>query len=620
MASSFEILVYNGQSQVYSGEFCGPVELGRQNREEEKLYSPLACEGRTRVPIASLIEQRISRKHLLLSPLADGRIHINNCSDSRRVLLAGTINIEPLGQADASPPFSLMIGGKTIRVQPLDEEEPLQSLPDATLVPGQASGAYRFDPRALAPGGNFDRHLVLGWLQATLDLLQSAASSSDFFTKAAHVAVELVGLDASQVLLLEKGEWKSVASHSAPGQSTAGEGVPSQRVLAHVRDKKRTFWQLQPLGGRAAGSGAGGDPAGSWAGGSLMGVQAVVAAPILDREGKVIGALYGNRRGRGPASGVPLTELEATLTEVLASSVAAGLARLEQERAALAARVQFEQFFTPELARYLADQPDLLEGRDAEVTLLFCDIRGFSRIAERMGPAQTIHWVSEVLESLSECVLARRGVLVNYMGDELLAMWGAPEKQEDHARLACRAALEMRARLPELNTRWQETVGEPIRIGIGINTGMACVGNMGSKRKFVYGPQGDTVNLASRVQGATRYLRSPILITGSTRERLDAEFSARRLCQVRVVNIARPVDLWELRTADEPGWPALKRAYEEALAEFEKRNFSAAARITGNLLTTSPDDGPSLVLLSRAVQRLIDSRGEFDPVWELPGK
>jgi adenylate cyclase len=607
MTAPYEIQVYNGQNQVYTGEFTEPVELGRQTREEEKLYTPVACDGRTRVPIASLIEQRISRKHLLLSPLADGRMHIKNCSEGRKVLLAGTITIDPLSQTDAPMPFSLTIGAKTIRVQAAPEEEQLQSLPDATLIPGQASGAYpRFDPRALVSGGNFDRQMVLGWLRATLDLLQSAASSSDFFTKAAHVAVDLVGLDASQVLVLENGEWRSVASATAPGQSPGEEMTPSQRVLARVQQKKRTFWQVQALSGRDLGS--------------LVGLQAVVAAPILNPAGDVIGALYGMRRGRSMASGAPLTELEATLTEVLASTVAAGLARLEQERAALAARVQFEQFFTPELARYLTEQPDLLEGRNAEVTLLFCDIRGFSRISERMGPLQTIHWVSDVLESLSECVLARQGVLVNYMGDELLAMWGAPEKQEDHACRACRAALEMRARLPELNARWQQTVGEPIRIGIGINTGMACVGNMGSKRKFVYGPQGDTVNLASRVQGATRYLRSPILITGSTRERLDAAFTARRLCQVRVVNIARPVDLWELRAPNEPGWTALQQAYEEALTEFEKRNFSAAARITGNLLSTYPDDGPSLVLLSRAVQRLIDSRGEFDPVWELPGK
>src|SRR5207244_4923878 len=121
------------------------------------------------------------------------------------------------------------------------------------------------------------------------------------------------------------------------------------------------------------------------------------------RHGAVIGALYADRRrGSGSAGAGPITEVEALFVELLARGVAAGLARLEQEQSALAARVQFEQFFTPELARQLAEQPDPLKGRDAEVTVLFCDIRGFSRISERLGPAGTVEWIGDVLAALSE--------------------------------------------------------------------------------------------------------------------------------------------------------------------------------------------------------------------------
>src|SRR5262249_39402786 len=162
--------------------------------------------------------------------------------------------------------------------------------------------------------------------------------------------------------------------------------------------------------------------------------------------------------------------------EVLACAVAAGLARVEQERAALAERVRFEQFFTADLARQLAAQPDLLEGRDVEVSLLFCDIRGFSRVSEKLGPAKTGAWVGDIMEALSECVLKHQGVVVDYIGDELLAMWGAPQAQPDKAALACRAALDMRALLPQLNERWQPLLGEAIDLGIGINTGVARVG------------------------------------------------------------------------------------------------------------------------------------------------
>ena len=152
-----------------------------------------------------------------------------------------------------------------------------------------------------------------------------------------------------------------------------------------------------------------------------------MATPLLDSKGAVIGAVYGDRRRpRGVLEQDLITELEAMLVELIASGVAAGMARLEQEHAALTARVQFEQFFTRELSEQLALHPDLLAGREAEVSLLFCDIRGFSRISERLGAEKTVQWIGDVMGVLSDCVLAHAGVLVDYIGDELVAMWRCP--------------------------------------------------------------------------------------------------------------------------------------------------------------------------------------------------
>src|SRR5205814_5749276 len=133
-----------------------------------------------------------------------------------------------------------------------------------------------------------------------------------------------------------------------------------------------------------------------------------------------------------------------------------------------------------------------------------------------------------------------------HIGDELMAMWGAPQAQPDHAVRAVRAALAIRGALPELNLCWAETLGEPMGLGIGLNTGPARVGNTGSQYKFKYGPLGNTVNLASRVQGLTKYLRCPLLVTAATRAGLDDRFLARRVCKTRVVNISTPVDLYEV--------------------------------------------------------------------------
>ena len=119
-----------------------------------------------------------------------------------------------------------------------------------------------------------------------------------------------------------------------------------------------------------------------------------------------------------------------------------------------------------------------------------------------------MEWINDVMGSLSDCVSAHDGVLVDYIGDELLAMWGAPKDQPDHAPCACRAAIDMLDEIPVLNQRWAERGRGRFDLGIGINTGPARVGNTGTKRKFKYGPLGNAVNLACRLQGATKYFKT----------------------------------------------------------------------------------------------------------------
>ena len=308
------------------------------------------------------------------------------------------------------------------------------------------------------------------------------------------------------------------------------------------------------------------------------------------------------------------------LVEVLAGGVAAGLARLEQEHVALRTRLQMEQFFTPRLAAKLADRPELLLGRDAEVSVLFCDIVGFSRITEKLGAAKTVELVADVMGVLTQCVLDQEGVVVDYAGDAVMAMWGAPENQPDHAPRAARTALAMLDALGELNRRWQTILGEQLQLGIGISSGAARVGNVGSKIKLKYGALGNTVNLASRVQGATKYLGVPLLIAEATREGLDASFWTRRLCEVRFVNIAQPVSLFELAPTGEPSWFGLKRAYEIALQEFTDGHWQQSRDLLDCLLEKHPDDGPAHILRARAADLLTDRPALLDPVLVLPGK
>jgi adenylate cyclase len=602
-----QLRVYENAELVYTHELIGPMEFGRQGKDEREPYYVTMESGHARLILARHDEQTFSRRYVLVEPMPSGKVRLTNLSSTRSLQVPGMGTLEHRDACEVSPPIVLPLGRIAVRIEVGEQEEvALFRLPEVTAPPRMGS-LTGFHLQTIGLPAQGENKSFIKWLHAALDVLQSAASSADFLDKAARAAAELVNLDSARILLRSPDGWFSQATKSLSRSNSESDWQPSRSILTQLLQEKRTFWEAADLSVDK--------------GKSLLGIKAVVAAPILDRHGNVIGALYGDRRGDSPMAVFgPITELEASLVELLARGVAAGLLRLDQERAALEARVRFEQFFTPQLARQLEVNPDLLQGRDAEVTLLFCDIRGFSRISERMGPARTVAWISDTMATLSECVRARQGVLVDYIGDELIAMWGAPEAQPDHASLACRAALDMLARLPELNERWRGPLQETMGLGIGVNTGMARVGNMGSSHKFKYGPLGGTVNLASRVQGATKYLKCPLLITGATRDRLDDSFHTRRLARVRVINIAEPVELYELADPSGPGWFEARTEYEKALELFEKGQFGPAGGILGELRARHPDDGPALVLLYRAVQCLVEGPSASDAVWELPGK
>jgi adenylate cyclase len=616
-----ELRIYRDGRPLKSEEFNGALELGRQDAGEEPPFHRYRRNPCDRLVLAPRNEDRVSRKQALLELRPPGRIQVTNLSKTIPITVENGPVLSPGEVRELAVPINMTLGTVVVGVEVVDPQaKPLQSLPDVTPSPNQSLSSLQLFPGLLNPKarkGAVDEQQreVLRWLQTSMSVFQSAATSSDFFQKAAQAIVEIAGLDTGGILLLNGQEWEIRATASGPSHSNANnwdadDWRPSQTMLRRMLHEKKTFWEL-PEGSVDLVK-------------SLGGVSAVVASPLRAASGDVVGAVYGDRRGH-PATTPRVSEVEAMLVELIATAVAGGMARLKQEQAALEERVRFAQFFTKELSESLAQQPDLLKGRDEEVTLLFCDIRGFSSVSGRLGPEKTLEWVGDVMSELSDRVLAHKGVLVDYIGDELMAMWGAPSAQPQHAGLACRAATDMLAALPELNARWQATLGEEMAFGIGVNSGVARVGNTGSRHKFKYGPLGNTVNLASRVQGATKYLKAPILITAATRsqlakESLGKEYSVRRLCRVRVVNIEEPVELYELAAPDRAGWEDLRQGYETALESFERKDFRRAAKVASALLENWQDDGPCQLLLSRAAEHLLNPEKEFDSVVKLPGK
>jgi adenylate cyclase len=406
------------------------------------------------------------------------------------------------------------------------------------------------------------------------------------------------------VLLAREGDWRIVGSAVSSDRVNVRY---STTLLKHVVDHRRTFYEdLEALGSNVC---------------SLQDVACGVAAPIFGIEEDVVGVLYGVRNQTGIGLRGAIEPIEAQLVHLLAAAAGANLARSLAQRT----RVQFEQFFSADLVRELERDAKLLEGRVDEVTVLFSDLRGFTALSEQLGPHRTCRMLRDMMERFTERIVAHGGAIVDYAGDGILAMWNAPAKQADHAERACRAALAMLAELPALNTQWSGEIGSELALGIGINTGEALVGNTGSERKFKYGPHGHTVNVASRIQDATKRFALPLLITASTRERLPSCFFARRIGRVALAGVRGPVVAYELAgESPAPEWLARRNAYEAALTLFESGQWARACHALTSLIDSNGGqtefDWPTLKLMRR-VWECLETRPEtFDPVIEISSK
>ena len=584
------ITASNKTFQIAFGQDRGPVELGR---------------GPKRAASRLIIQDPyVSKDQLKVEETSTGRVHLENLSRRIPVALSGVL-LAPGEARDFDLPVRLSMGETLVEIGRGCDEDAVDRVALQT-VPLPVDRRKPSVPAPLAELGDVPpAEELVRWFETVVAVQQSAASSSDFHARTAKAVVELIGLDCGLVLLRRDGGWEVAARHArGSGRGTELSSTILNRILA----ERRTFY-------RAAIEAEGAE--------SLKGVAAVVAAPILGVDDRILGVVYGTRfqlEGREPAA---IRPLEAQLVQVLAAAVGAGWSRMESETEAIRRRVQFEQFFTVELARELDRNPAALEGQQREVTILFADIRGFSRISERIDSSNTCRLVGDVMQQLTARIREYDGVLIDYVGDGLLAMWNAPLAQPDHAMLACRAAIAMLGELPGLDERWGETAGGPIRLGIGLNTGVASVGNTGSLSKFKYGPLGHTVNLASRVEGATKLVGVPAMITGTTFARLEEPLATRRLCRARVFGIEGVIDLYELSSAPlDDRWTSFRETYEAGLDHFEVGRWTEACRTLYPLIAGREGqyDPPTLTLIGRCLECLKSPPAAFDPVLNLGAK
>ena len=225
--------------------------------------------------------------------------------------------------------------------------------------------------------------------------------------------------------------------------------------------------------------------------------------------------------------------------------------RSERDRRQL--RGLFGMYVSRKLVDHLAANPQEVElgGEMRPLTVMFMDVRGFTALSENMAAGELTTFMNRFLTTMTAAVLEQDGTISHYTGDGLMAFWNSPVDQPDHARRACRTALDMRMRLEGLNAELesealaQETAHNPIRIGIGLNTGICCVGNIGSEQRFGYSALGDAVNIAARLETESKSYGVPIIIGESTRAAVP-EFDCEEMGRIKVRGRDAPLTIFSL--------------------------------------------------------------------------
>lgn len=289
-----------------------------------------------------------------------------------------------------------------------------------------------------------------------------------------------------------------------------------------------------------------------------------------------------------------------------------------EEREKRKIRKTFSQYLSPDVIQLIEKDPQKYirpGGESKELTVMFSDIRSFTTISEGLTPDELVNLLNEYLGEMTEIIFANQGTLDKYIGDAIMAFWGSPYPQEDHAARGCTCALQMGQKLRKLNQKWEAEKRPPISIGIGLNTGLLNVGNMGSAKRLSWTVMGDNVNLASRLEGINKEYHTQIVISEATYRAVADRFVCRELDKIRVKGKIQPVKIFELLdvAAEMPKYEGLLTQFEGAMTAYRAQEWQEAARKFGEILSMYPKDGPAQVFLHRAIEF---SENAPEPEWD----
>ena len=299
---------------------------------------------------------------------------------------------------------------------------------------------------------------------------------------------------------------------------------------------------------------------------------------------------------------------------------------IREERAKRQIRKSFSQYLSPGVIDLIEKDPEKYirpGGEMKELSIMFSDIRSFTTLSEGLSPDDLVHLLNEYFGAMTEIIFSYQGTLDKYIGDAIMAFWGSPYPQQDHAFRSCSCALEMVRGLEKLNVKWRNEGRPPIAVGIGLNTGLVNVGNMGSDRRLAWTVMGDNVNLASRLEGITKQYHSKLVISEATYREVASQFVCRELDKIKVKGKNQPVNIYELLdvAAERPKYEALLQQFDHAMAAYRSQDWQEAADRFAQILTIYPDDGPTQAFLERAEEFIEEApQTDWDGVYVMKTK
>jgi class 3 adenylate cyclase len=286
----------------------------------------------------------------------------------------------------------------------------------------------------------------------------------------------------------------------------------------------------------------------------------------------------------------------------------------------------FERYVSKAVADEVLRNPQLakLGGSRREITAMFVDLGGFTGISEKLAPEAVVAHLNEYFEAACGAILAQDGAVSEFQGDGIVAFWGAPLARPDDSARACLAALGCERALTELRARWEARGLPRLRFRIGLHTGEMVVGEVGSAERGKYAVVGDSMNLASRIEGANKLFGSRILISEATRLRAGDAVECRELDCIRVVGRQQPVRVYEVLARPgelEPAQARAREAFAVGLAAYRARDWDGAQRGFAAAIAQDPQDAPAREFLERvAVLRSQPPAPDWDGVFELVAK